>query len=159
MSPGRYSVLSSGIGSVISPIVTTALTSPLTIACMVPTTVPFTWPLTRPSTRTVPNLLVSLIGEENLKLVFSIIFSPTISTCGRTNITKRMEIIVPLPRLSPIPLMAPLEVIFPMAKPDKIIVEPEVIIVGNAKFRVSIIASFFGRNFLSSVYLPEITIA
>ncbi len=70
-----------------------------------------------------------------------------------------MEIIVPLPRHCPIPQMAPSEDICPIKIPASAIMEPEVIMVGNAKFIVSIIACRFGISFFSSINLPEITIA
>ena len=54
---------------------------------------------------------------------------------------------VPLPRHCPMLAMQGSEVICPMKTPARIIMEPEVMIVGKAKFRDSVMAVF--RSFPS----------
>lgn len=73
--------------------------------------------------------------------VLSIKAVPTSRICGSTNMTRKMEITVPRPRLSPIPAITGSDVRLPIKKPQMARIEPEVMIVGKAKLSVSMIAS------------------
>lgn len=66
---------------------------------------------------------------------------PSSRIWGRINITRIMEITVPRPRLCPMPTMAASEVMTPIRVPATAKMVPEVRMVGNAKFMVSIMAS------------------
>ena len=79
-----------------------------------------------------------------LKLVFLMMMSPTSSIWGSTHMTRKMDMVVPLPIYSPMPEIISLEVIRPITMPARAIMAPEVIIVGKARFRVSVMASFRG---------------
>ena len=67
-------------------------------------------------------------------------FAPTSKSCGSTNITRQIDINVPLARFNPILAMEPSEVILPIKKLAVAIIVPEIAIVGKAKFMVSTIA-------------------
>lgn len=71
----------------------------------------------------------------------------------------KIDRIVPLPRHCPIPHTAPSEDIRPIKMPASASIVPDVTIVGNAKFIVSMIASFLGILSLISRKRPEMTIA
>ena len=58
--------------------------------------------------------------------------------------TRKIEMTVPRPRLSPIPAMTGSEVMLPIRKPQMDMIAPEVMIVGNAKLSVSIMAFLCG---------------
>ena len=73
--------------------------------------------------------------------------------------TITMDIIVPRPRHCPMPQIAPSEDIRPIRIPARASMEPDVTIVGKAKFIVSIMASFFDIFSFNSIKRPEITIA
>ena len=66
---------------------------------------------------------------------------PMSKICGRANMTMMMEMTVPRPRLSPMPAMTGSEVMRPIRKPLIDRIEPEVMMVGNAKLSVSMMAS------------------
>ena len=55
-----------------------------------------------------------------------------------------MVIIVPMPTYCPMPAMTTCDTRSPMTSPAMTIIVPEVMTVGNDKFRVSIIASRLG---------------
>ena len=141
------------------PDTTIALTSPRTTAFMVPMTVPLMVPRIAPLITTVPVSSLVFTGRSISKVVFSISLSPTNRICGRTNITRKTEIMVPRPRHSPIPAMQASEVICPMNTPARIIMEPEVMIVGNEKFSASMMELLRFCLFLQSMYLLEMTMA
>ena len=86
-------------------------------------------------------------------------FSPSSRICGRMNMTMMIVMMVPRPRLSPIPAMAALEVIWPMRIPAMTIMRPEVMIVGKARFMVSMMASFLGILSLNSMKRLVVTMA
>ena len=79
-------------------------------------------------------------GMENEVLSMKAV--PVSRICGRTSMTRKIEKTVPRPKLSPMPAMTGSEVRLPIKKPLMARIEPEVMIVGNAKFSVSMIASF-----------------
>jgi len=78
-------------------------------------------------------------GTENE--VLSTMPLPMSKICGRANMTMMMEMTVPRPRLSPMPAMTGSDVMLPIKKPQIERIEPEVMIVGKAKFSVSTMAS------------------
>ena len=69
------------------------------------------------------------------------IAAPSSRICGRTNMTSPIEITVPRPRHWPMPQIVGSEVIMPIRKPETARIVPEVMIVGKAKFIVSMMAS------------------
>ena len=73
--------------------------------------------------------------------------------------TRKMEMVVPVPIYTPIPEMISLDVRSPMAMPASAIMAPEVMMVGKARFRVSVMASFRGIFSFNSMYRLEITMA
>ena len=77
--------------------------------------------------------------------------SPKSKICGKTPKTKTMEIIVPLPRQVPIAAITGFVVRTEISTPATASIVPEVKIVGNETFKVSIIASFLSNVCLSSV--------
>ena len=77
------------------------------------------------------------------------ILSPEQRICGSTNMTRNTEIEVPRARHWPMLAMQGSDVIWPMNTPARIIIEPEVMIVGKAKFRASVmdvLRSWVGRS-------------
>ena len=108
---------------------------------MMPVTVPEISPRTMPSIAMRPrdSCRRSGVGTENE--VFSMTRPPSSRICGRQNMTRMIEMIVPRPRLCPMPTIVPSELIRPRIKPAEARIEPEVRMVGNAKFIVSMIAS------------------
>ena len=59
--------------------------------------------------------------------------------------------VVPVPIKTPMPEMISLEVKRPMAMPARAIMAPEVMMVGKARFKVSVMASFRGIFSFSSM--------
>ena len=124
---------------------------------------PWIWPRisprTMPSMRTRPEDWCCETGVGTSKEVLSMTFSPRSRICGRMNMTMMIVMMVPRPRLSPIPAMAALEVIWPMRMPAMTIMRPEVMIVGKARFMVSMMASFLGILSLNSMKRLVVTMA
>ena len=63
------------------------------------------------------------------------------SSCGSTVITRKIEVRVPRPSARPSELMGGLVEIMPIRKPEAVIIEPEVKMVGKLWFNVSMTAS------------------
>ncbi len=77
--------------------------------------------------------------------------SPSRSICGKTPITRIMDIIVPRPRHTPIEEIVPSVERRPIRTPAAARIVPDVIMVGKAWLRVSVIACFIGISCLSSM--------
>ena len=130
---------------------TSALRSPVKNPCTSASKKPFSVPRTRPSIRMAPARVIGRRFGSMVKLVFRISRSPKSRICGRTHMTRKIEISVPIPRYRPIAEMVSFEVSSAMMIPADDSIRPEVIMVGKAWFRLSIMASFSGSFFLSSI--------
>jgi len=73
--------------------------------------------------------------------------------------TMIIEITVPLPTQTPSTEMTGSVVIIPIRSPEDAMIVPEVMTVGKDRFRVCIIACFFGISPFSSAYQVDMTIA
>ena len=80
----------------------------------------------------LPVLLCTPERFLSVKAVFSIIISPNTKIWGSTNITKKIDIIVPRPRHCPIDETAGSDESLPISTPADANIEPDVNIVGNA---------------------------
>ena len=124
-----------------------------------PLTVPLTLPLILPSTRMGTFVLCSRFTFGMAKDVFAMIVPPRSRICGRTNMTRTIEIMVPRPMASPMPLIVQSVVMILMSSPETARIVPEVRIVGKAKFMASMMASFRSIVLMLSVYRFAITMA
>ena len=120
---------------------------------------PLTYPLICPATAILPEASFVSRCRFIVSAVFSIRVSPNIRICGRTNKTRKIDIIVPRPSAIPIAATVGSDEILPIKKPALTKIEPEVNIVGNAWLIVSVIAFLRLISFLSTIYLEDITIA
>ena len=85
------------------------------------------------------------------KLVRSMMVSPRIRICGRTNRTSMMETIVPRPRQVPMAAITGFVVSTLIRIPADARMEPEVKMVGNDSFRAVTMASRGRMTFFRSV--------